>query len=160
MSKLNRSALMHYLDATFGGETPEWFLIGKDIEDMSVELNADVATKKNILGENTVEDNGYEPQMSADPYYANPSDQIYPKIRDIALERKKGDECRTKVLEVLIEDPAAESHIAYMEDAVVKPQSYGGGTEGINIPYDVHYAGNRIKGKVTIAAGVPTFTAD
>lgn len=151
---------MHYLDATFGGETPEWFLIGKDIEDMSVELNPDVETKKNILGENSIDDNGYEPQMSADPYYANPDDAIYPKLRDIALERKKGDECRTRILEVIIEDPKAESHTAYTEEVLVKPQSYGGGTEGINIPYDVHYSGNRIKGKVTLTAGVPAFTAD
>lgn len=151
---------MHYLDATFGGTSPEWFLIGSDIEDMAVELNPDIETKKNILGENSIADNGYEPQMSADPYYANPTDAIYPKLRDIALERKKGDDCRTLVLEVIIEDLKAESHTAYTEEALIKPQSYGGGTEGINIPYEVHYSGNRIKGKVTLTAGVPTFTAD
>ena len=37
---------------------------------MSVELNPDTEVKKNILGETSVQDNGYEPSMSADPYYA------------------------------------------------------------------------------------------
>ena len=27
MGKLKRSALLHYLDTTFGGETPVWFVI-------------------------------------------------------------------------------------------------------------------------------------
>ena len=33
IKKLKRSHLMHLLDSTFGGETPSWFLIGKNIED-------------------------------------------------------------------------------------------------------------------------------
>ena len=41
IGKLKRSYLMHFIDASFGGETPKWFLIGRDIEDMSVELNPD-----------------------------------------------------------------------------------------------------------------------
>ena len=42
MAKLARKALAHYIDGTFGGAgTPKWYLIGKDIDDMSVELNPD-----------------------------------------------------------------------------------------------------------------------
>ena len=37
--KLHRSHLLHYLDSTFGGTgTPNWFVLGKDVEDASVEL--------------------------------------------------------------------------------------------------------------------------
>lgn len=36
MGKLKRSAHLFYVDATFGGAEPEWFLVGKDVEDMSV----------------------------------------------------------------------------------------------------------------------------
>lgn len=32
IGKLKRSYLMHYIDASFGtGETPKWFLIGRDM---------------------------------------------------------------------------------------------------------------------------------
>ena len=157
--KLERKALAHYLDSTFGGEVPSWFLIGSDLEELAVELNPDVESVENILGETSVRDNGYEPSTAVDPYYANPEDAIYEKLRDIAMERKKGDACKSKILEVIIEDTKATSHLAFQEDVVVKPTSYGGGTDGVAIPFDVHFAGNRKKGTVTIVDGVPTFTA-
>lgn len=157
--KLKRSYLLHYIDASFGGTgSPTWFLLGKDIEDMSVELNPDTETIKNILDETSVNDNGYEPSMSADPYYANPEDAIYPKLRDIAMNRLTGEDCKTKVLEVLIEGDSESAHKAWTEDVVVKPQSYGGEQGGINIPFDVTFNGNRTEGTVTISNKVPTFT--
>ena len=159
MAKLARKAYATYLDANFGSGTVSWYLVGKDIEEMSVELNPDTESTENILGETTVTDNGYTPQVSADPYYANPTDSIYPKIKSIAMERLKGDDCKTSILEVIIEDTTATSHEAYMEDVVVKPQSYGGDTSGFAIPFDVLFDGNRQKGTVTITDGVPTFTA-
>lgn len=158
MAKLERRALLHFLDASFGGETPAWFLVGKDIEDMSVELNPDMESKENILGETTTTDNGYKPTMSADPYYANPDDAIYEKIEDIAMNRKKGDACKTKILEVIIDDTTDTAHKAWQEDVIVKPQSYGGGTEGIKIPFEVSFDGNRKEGTAAIENKVPTFT--
>lgn len=157
--KLERKAYATYIDAKFGGSgSPEWFLIGKDIEDMSVELNPDTETVKNILGETSVKDNGYEPTMSADPYYANPSDSIYPKLKEIAMERKVGDACKTKILEVIIDPSDDGSHEAYEEDVIVKPQSYGGDTSGFAIPFDVLFDGNRKKGTATITGGTPSFS--
>ena len=49
IKKLKRSHLMHLLDSTFGGETPSWFLIGKNIEDMSMDLGPDTATVTNLV---------------------------------------------------------------------------------------------------------------
>lgn len=101
IKKLKRSHLMHLLDSTFGGETPSWFLIGKNIEDMSMDLGPDTATVKNILDETDVNDNGYEPSLSVETYYANTEDAIYEKIKSIALDRLVGDDCKSKYLEVL-----------------------------------------------------------
>lgn len=157
LGKLDRKALVHYIDASFGGETPNWFRIGVDIDDMSVDLSPDTETKKNILGETSVADNGYEPTMDADPYYANPGDTIYPKLKDIAMNRKMGDACKTKILEVLI-DKEGSPYDAWQEDCIVKPQSYGGGTEGVAIPFKVLFNGNREQGTVTLTNHVPTFT--
>ncbi len=157
VGKLKRSCLLHYIDASFGGKSPVWYLIGKDIEDMSVELNPDTESTKNILDETSVSDNGYEPSMTADPYYANPGDKIYSKLKDIALNRLIGDDCKTKVLEVLI-DKESGPYDAWIEDAIVKPQSYGGAPGGVNIPFDVTFNGNRKEGTVTISEKVPTFT--
>ena len=157
IKKLKRSHLMHLLDSTFGGETPSWFLIGKNIEDMSMDLGPDTATVKNILDETDVNDNGYEPSLSVETYYANTEDAIYEKIKSIALDRLVGDDCKSKYLEVLI-DNTEGPYDAWMEDCIFKPQSYGGPQGGVNIPFNIQPCGNRIKGTVTIANKVVTFT--
>ena len=161
--KLNREALAHYLDYSFKKviSTATWEIIGDDIEEMSNELNPDMETLKNILGQTKTKDNGYEPTMDADPFYADPEKKLYPKIRDIALDRKKGDECKTLMLEVIVEDTGATNHLAYVQEVIVKPQSYGGDTGGFNIPFQVSEDGKRTKGYVTAASlssGDPEFT--
>lgn len=157
VGKLKRSYLLHYIDASFGGETPDWFLVGKDIDDMSVELNPDTSSVKNVWDETNIQDNGYEPQMDASTYYADTADSIYPKLVDIAMDRLTGDDCKTKILEVVM-DTVAGPYRAYTQDVIVKPQSYGGPQGGVNIPFNVLFAGNREKGTVTITEKIPTFT--
>ena len=161
--KLERGALAHYLDTSFAMkvETAVWEVIGDDIDDMSVDLNPDTETKKNILGRSSITDNGYEPSMDADPYYADPSKKLYPKIREIAFDRLKGDKCKTLMLEVIVEDTEAANHLAYVQEVMVKPQSYGGDTAGVNIPFNAADAGKRTKGYVSatsLKTESPTFT--
>ncbi len=167
MAKLNREALGHYLDTKFNTKVSQaaeaqFEIIGDDIEQMSVELNSDTEQVKNILGQTRTKDNGYTPSMDADPFYADPDKKLYPKLRDIALGRLKGDACKTLMLEVLVEDTAAETHAAWLREVMVKPTSYGGGTEGVNIPFNVSEDGACVAGTVTaesMKAGAPVFTA-
>lgn len=160
VGKLERSALLHYIDSSFGGVNPAWFLIGKDVEDMSVELNPDTEPVKNILDETSVNDNGYEPSVDVDTYYADPSDgEFYEKIKDIALNRLKGDACKTKILEVIV-DKKTGPYDAWVEDVMIKPQSYGGAQGGVRFPYNIAFCGNRSRGTVTITDRVPIFTSD
>lgn len=155
--KLTRGAHLFFVDTTMGSGTPSWYLVGKDIEEMNVDLGADTETIKNILDEVSVRHNGYEPSIEAEPFYADPADALYPKLKDIALNRKKGDDCKSKYLEVIIEDTEATSHSAWMEDCLIVPQSYGGDTSGFQIPFNVLPDGNRVQGTATMAGKVPTF---
>lgn len=163
MSKLQRGALIHYLQDTFQTtllSTQSWFKIGKHVADMSVNLNPDTETVKNILDETEVNDNGYEPAYDVDTYYADPSDgDFYDAIKGIAMDRIKGDACKTICLEVLV-DKTTGPFDAWAEDVVVKPQSYGGAQGGVRIPYNVAFCGNRRKGTVAFdsTTGKPTFT--
>ena len=161
--KLEREAYMLFLDSTFKKvpASASWVLIGDDIDDMSVELNPDTETMKHILGQTKTKDNGYEPSTDADPFYADTDNGLYPMLRDIAMERKKGDACRTLQLEVIVEDTSATNHLAYVQEVMVKPQSIGGDTSGMNIPFKVSDDGTRKKGYVTaesIRSGTPSFT--
>lgn len=164
MAKLTRSRYIVYIDASFGTGTANWYKVGKSLSSLDVELSPDVSTEKNIWDEVYATDNGYTPQTSVDPYYADPDDDIYEKILDIAMNRKVGDECRTKILEVVIDDESESTYKAWQEDILVKPTKVGGDTSGVAIPFDVYFDGNRQDGTVkytdgTYKNGKPTFTA-
>lgn len=60
--KIERKYLAHYIDASFNGTTVNYVRLGKDLEEYAIELNPDSETKKNILGENSTNVKGYEPQ--------------------------------------------------------------------------------------------------
>lgn len=156
MSKLKRSALLHFLQnpKATSGSTTDAYLIGKNVEDASVELNPDTEPVKNILDETSVNDNGYEPSLDIETYYANPDDGwFYEWLKNIALNRLTGEDCMTKYVEVLIDktpDEAKGSYDAWQEDVIVKPQSYGGAQGGITIPFNIAFCGNRVQGKATL----------
>lgn len=159
MAKLKRSAHAFYVRS---GSTAEWQIVGKDIDDMSVDMNGSFETTHNILDEVSVNDTGYEPQVSVTPYYANPEDAIYDYLLDLALNRKSGDECTGQYLEVIVENSTATSHKAWLENCKFEIVSYGGDTNGFQIEYNVLPNGNRQEGTATIASDTnktPTFTA-
>ena len=56
--KLEREALAHFLDTSWGSDPAKaaWEILGEDIDDMSVDLNPDTETKENILGKTKVND--------------------------------------------------------------------------------------------------------
>ena len=59
------------------------------------------------------------------------------------------------------EDTEAEAYLAYLREVKVTPTSYGGGTEGVNIPFTVDFDGAWVKGTVTaesVKDGQPVFT--
>ena len=168
MPKLNREALAHYLDTAWNKKVADaskavFEILGDDIEEMSVEMNPETEQRKNILGQTKTIDSGFTPTLSADPWYANTDSKLYPHMKEIVFEQLKGDERKTLMLEVVVEDTEASEHTAYLREVKVTPTSYGGGTEGFNIPFTVDFDGAFAKGTVTaesIKTGNPVFTAD
>lgn len=165
MAKVERKWLAHYIDAAFDTtyEATEYTRIGKDLEELTVELNPDVETKKNILGENAVTHNGYEVSADADPFYYEYDDALAEKIMDIALGRLTGDECRTSYLDIVLKKPettGGEPTVleAWREDVLVIPNSYGGDTSGVQTPFSLHFSGNRVQG--TFDLSTKKFTAN
>ena len=150
--KAERKYLAHYLDSAFDMNytTAAYVRLGKDLEEFSVELNPDVETAKNILGENSVKHNGYEASSTADPVYYEYDDALTEKVMEIAMLRKTGDECKTSYVEVLLKpgEGDAEPTVvrAVREDVYVIPTSYGGDTSGVQVPFEVRFAGNRVEG--------------
>lgn len=158
MPKLKREAHALYIKPASGALSQNYFLVGKGIDDMSVEMNGSFEQTKDVTGEVSVSDTGYQPQVSVEPYHANTDDSIYTFLKDLALNRKSGDDCKVKILEVLIDTTDGVKYDAWEEDGKVEITSYGGDTSGMGINYNLWYDGNRTQGKATISAKVPTFT--
>ena len=145
MPKIERKYLAHFIDAGFGGTTANYVRIGKDLEEYNEELNPDVEVNKNILGEQSVQHNGYEVQSDVDPYYAYEGDPLFEQLAPVANERKTGDDCKTTKIDVLL-DSTGKVLWAYKEDVYLIPNSLGGDTSGVQIPFTVYNDGNRVKG--------------
>lgn len=156
MSKLKREA--HGLYLRFKS-TDAWFLIGSGMDSLSISMNGSFEQKKDITGNVSVSDTGYNPQTGVSPYYANPDDAIYPTLKDLAMNRKSGDDCKAEMLEVLIDDDEATKHSAWTEDVKIEITEYGGDTAGFGINFNIWSDGNRQKGEVSFSGKTPTFTS-
>ena len=154
---IERKYLAHFIDANFGEGTVTNYRLGKDIEEYNIELNGEVEKKKNILGEQSVVHKGYEPQASIDTFYPDYDNELSQKLFEIANDRLTGDKVRTTMVDVILK-PDGSVVSAYREDVVIDVKSLGGGTEGVNTPFDVIYAGNRVKGNWDVST--KTFTPD
>lgn len=153
--KIARKYMAHFLDASFGGSTPDWYRVGEDLEEFNVELNPDTERKQNILGNNTFVHNGYEISADAEPFYARVADKLFNRLQSIVDTLATDDGCKTYALEVHLWEEGATSgtFVAYRQQCYVIPTSYGGDTSGYQIPFSVSYVGDKVKGKFTPASG-------
>ena len=101
--------------------------------------------------------NGYEIQSEVDPFYADYDDPLFEQLAKIANERLTGDDCVTTKVDVLLN---ADSTVvwAYREKVWVVPNTIGGDTSGVQIPFSVYNAGERVKGTWDVAT--KTFTPE
>ena len=155
MAKIERKYLAHYIDASFGATETEYVRLGKDLEEFNDQLNPEIEVKQNILGEQNVVHNGYAVQADVEPYMAEYDDPLFEQLAKIANERLTGDACITTQVDVLL---AADGKVewAYREKVWVVPTAFGGDTSGVQIPFSIYSAGERVSGSWDIAT--KTFT--
>ena len=157
MAQIERKYMAHYLDASTT-ETPTYELLGADLEEYTIEMNANVETKQNILGASSTFISGYEPQASVEPYIADKDTQLFKRLQTIIDERQALDKLKSTAVEVHLWETTegAKIYPAYREDVLIEPVSYGGDTTAYQIPFNLHYVGNRTKG--TFNVETKTFT--
>lgn len=151
--KIARKYMAHYIDAgsLCGGESEDYERLGADLEEYNVDLNPDTETSKNILGESTFKHNGYEPSSDADPYYADTTSKLFPKLQEICDNLYTDDNLKTSAVEVHMWSSAESgTYEAYKQECKVVPNSYGGDTSGYQIPFTVNYIGDKVKGTFNI----------
>ena len=135
--KIERKYMAHYLNTVFAGDTgtAAYVRLGKDLEEYSPELSANVEKKSNIMGETSVTIDSYQKQGEVAPYYAEKDDPLFTKLQAII----DGD--------LVLDDLKTDIEVS----------SYGGDTTGYQIPFNVHYTGVKTTG--TFNVSTKTFTA-
>ena len=156
MAKIERKYLAHFINCAQSGEAV-YERLGKDLEEYSPELSAQVDTKKNILGEVSVLISGYEKTGTVEPYYAESGSALFDRLQGIIDESKVLDELKADVVEVKLWEQQAEGvYPAVREEVIIEVTSYGGDTTGYQIPFTLHYTGNKVRGKFNVTT--KTFT--
>ena len=156
MAKIERKYLAHYINTAASGEAV-YERLGKDLEEFSPELSAQVDTKKNILGQSSVVISGYEKTGSVEPFYAEEGSGLFQRLQGIIDDALVLDALKTDVVEVkLWEEAENGKYPATKETAFIEVNSYGGDTTGYQIPFTLHYTGEKVKGTFDVAG--KTFT--
>lgn len=158
MAKIERKYLAHYINAAADAEEAVYERLGKDLEEFSPEMAAQVETKKNILGESSILISSYEKTAAVESYYAEEGSRLFEKLQDIIDNSLVLDSLKTDVVEVKLWNSAGEGvYPAIMEEAYIEVTSYGGDTTGYQIPFTLHYTGKKTKGSFNVST--KTFTA-
>ena len=160
MAKIERKYLAHFINTTAPGEEQAVYeRLGKDLEEFSPELAAQVDTKKNILGETSVLISSYTKTASVEPYYAEKGSALFDRLQTIIDDQLVLDDLKTDVIEVKLWEADGEGTTfpAIKEEAMIEVSSYGGDTTGYQIPFTLHFTGVRTKG--TFDTSTKTFTA-
>lgn len=159
MAKIERKYLAHYINTSVDNENAVYERLGKDLEEFSPEMSAQVDTKKNILGESSILISSYEKTASVEPFYAEDGSKLFERLQNIIDDSLVLDKLKADVVEVKLWNPAEDgAYPAIREEAYIEVTSYGGDTTGYQIPFTLHYTGNKVKG--TFNVSTKTFTAE
>ena len=157
MPKIARKYMAHFINAGTSSGSAEYVRLGKDLEEYSAEMSAEVETTKNILGETSILISSYEKSGSVEPYYAEEGDALFERLQGIIDDDQVLDDLKTDVVEVkLWETESSGAYPATKEEVYIEVGSYGGDTTGYQIPFTVHYTGIKTKG--TFNTETRTFT--
>ena len=158
MAKIERKYMAHFLNGAKPGEEAVYERLGQDLEEFAPELSAQVETKKNILGENSVVISGYEKTAAVEPYYAQSGSALFTRLQEIIDGDLVLDDLKADVVDVKLWDESESgAYPAVKETVYLEITSYGGDTTGYQIPFTIHYTGEKVKGTFNVTT--KAFTA-
>jgi len=138
----------------------EWEIFGKDIEDLSREMNNEVNSFTNILGETEVEITKGANVTAVDPIKYRDDSKISAKLYEIYKYDKELSDVEFEFCEVNttqeVEGSTGE-YEAFIQTGAVDLKSWGGDTTGINSPIDINWLGEKTYG--TFNPSTKVFTA-
>lgn len=157
MAKIERKYLAHFINVSMADDEAVYERLGQDLEEFAPEMSAQVETKKNILGESSILISGYEKTASVEPFYAQKGSALFERLQEIIDNDLVLDDLKADVVDVKMWDANENgAYPAVKETVYIEVTSYGGDTTGYQIPFTLHYTGEKEKG--TFNVSTKTFT--
>lgn len=154
--KIKRSDVMHFVNVGTTSER-EWEQLGDGIEELTREMNNNVESKTDITGKTSVTVTKGNQVSSFSPFQAKKESKLFQKLYRIYTDDLELSDVEMEFLEVSVFDKVSEgTYSAILQKGAVDLKSYGGPTTGLDLPFDVNYFGEKIKGN--FAPATKTFT--
>lgn len=133
--------------------------IGKNTPDMSRSLNNTVDQNQDVLGNtNTTIAQGNQ-VTAVTPFKFEKDSEIAKELYRIYKEGRTLDELRYQFIEVFLFDEVSEGVCsAFMQNAKINLQSWGGNYDSLYAPFELYWEGERVHGKFDVKTRV--FTPD
>ena len=138
--------------------SPEWYIMGRGVEDSSIEYNAEIDTKTDILGITETNVSKLSPQQDFEPFTIRGGSKLAEKLYDIY---KRQAQSEYSLFEVLIIYGYAGTTGKYeaekQTNCTIVPTSLGGDAY-VDMPVEVHFSQESTWGTVNALKGEITFT--
>ncbi len=157
--KAARRLLMTFVDVSDKTDAPEWELVGSGVEDSSLELNPNTETTTDILGITETSVTKWEPNQSLDPNTVKGGSKLNYKLHSIWQNKTPELLSKFNVLIVYAyigEKTAFEAEM--QKNCTINITSIGGSAH-VDMPIEIMYSNDSVRGTVSIVDGVPAFTA-
>lgn len=156
--KAARKLLKHYVNVG-SGESKEWELLGKGVEESAIELNPETEEVKDITGVNESSVTGWKPTQSFDPFtvrggsklafmlheiWANNTPELLSQFEMLTVYSYVGDE--------------SDGYDADIQTGCMINMTSIGGSAYVDMPIEVSYSMQKVRGTVKFTDGNPVFT--
>lgn len=157
---VERNLLLLYLN-TGTDSAPAWSVIGKRVEDSSMEFDWGDESKKDILGETYTTMKKPTITQTFDPCELDSADKAQEKIWNLAVRDQDAAALSNQDM-LVVHCYAGTADTAVFAErysgCAVKPSGLGG-SGNVGMPIDVTFGGKRTVGTASVVDGVVTFKA-
>lgn len=157
---VERKLLLLYLN-TGTDSAPTWSVLGKRVEDSSMEFDWGEETKNDILGETYTTMKKPTITQTFDPCELDAADKAQEKIWNMAVRDQDAAALSNQDMLVVHCYAGVADTAVFAErysSCAVKPSGLGG-AGNVGMPIDVTFGGTRTVGTASNAGGVVTFTS-
>lgn len=160
--KADRKLLMTFVNVGSTSESAEWEILGRGVEDSSIEYNHDVDQTTDVLGLTDTTVSPAKPSQELDPNTIRGGNKLSEKILDIERRKALSELGNFEVLVVhcYLGTAATGPFTAELhKGCTIVPTSLGGSSY-VDMPLTVYLSNDTDLGTVTMAEGKPTFAKE